>query len=243
MSDSAAVGKKQILIVEDHPLFRAILVQLIEQEPGMTVCGQAHSLRDALTIIGQRQPDAAVVDLNLSGPGGLELLKEIKALKIPLPVLVLSMHSEKFYAMRSFYAGAKGYISKDQPPSEVAKAIRTVVAGGIYASREMTEVMLKRQASDEQSPPAHEMDSLSDRELEVFQLIGESLTSSEISARLQLGSTTVDSYRARIKRKLALRNAAELYQRAALWVSAPGAEPHRKERRNASAGARAKPIN
>jgi DNA-binding NarL/FixJ family response regulator len=222
MTPSPTVGKKKILIVEDHPLFRAMLVQLIEQELGMTVCGQTNKLQDALTLIAQTQPDAAIVDLTLSGPGGLELIKEMTARRIPLPVLVLSMHDEKLYAERTLRAGAKGYISKEQSPAEVAAAIRTVVDGGIYASEQITKAILDRQAHGTQPPPAQEMGSLSDRELEVFQLIGAGLTSSEISARLQLVATTVDSYRARIKQKLALKNAAELYQRAALWVAAPG---------------------
>ena len=223
MTRPSAVGKKQILIVEDHPLFRAMLVQLIEQELGMTVCGQVNNLHDALTLIGQTRPDAAIVDLTLAGPGGLELIKEIKARHIRIPVLVLSMHREKLYAERALRAGAKGYISKEQSPEEVASAIRTVVDGGIYASGEITMAILGRQAYGVQPHPAQEMDSLSDRELEVFQLIGEGLSSREISARLHLVATTVDSYRARIKQKLALKNAAELYQRAALWVAAPGA--------------------
>ena len=200
-----------------------MLVQLIEQELGMTVCGQTNNLQDALTIIAQTQPDAAIVDLTLSGPGGLELLKEMQARRIQLPVLVISMHGEKLYAERALRAGAKGYISKERSPAEVAAAIRTVVDGGIYASREITKAILDRQAHGVPPLPAKEMDSLSDRELEVFQLIGEGLTSREISARLHLVATTVDSYRARIKRKLALKNAAELYQRAALWIAAPGA--------------------
>ena len=223
MTRSPSIRKKQILIVEDHPLFRAMLVQLIEQDLGMTVCGQSNNLHDALSIIAQTQPDAAIVDLTLSGPGGLELLKEMKALHIQLPVLVLSMHDEKLYAERALRAGAKGYISKEQSPAEVAAAIRTVVDGGIYASSKITKEILKHQTSGEPPLAAQGMNSLSDRELEVFQLIGEGLTSHEISERLHLGGTTVDSYRARIKQKLALKNAAELYQRAALWVAAPGA--------------------
>lgn len=223
MTPSPAVRKKQILIVEDHPLFRAMLVHLLEQELGMSVCGQANNLNDALAILGQTQPDAAIVDLTLSGPGGLELIKEIKVRRIQLPVLVLSMHGEKLYAERALRAGAQGYISKEQSPAEVAAAIRTVVDGGIYASREITKAILNRQAHGVPQLPAKEMDSLSDRELEVFQLIGEGLTSREISARLHLVATTVDSYRARIKQKLALKNAAELYRRAALWTAALGA--------------------
>jgi DNA-binding NarL/FixJ family response regulator len=223
MTRSPATGKKKILIVEDHPLFRAMLVQLIEQELGMTVCGQTNNLHDALALITQTRPDIAIVDLTLSGLGGLEFLKEMKSRKIQIPVLVLSMHDEKLYAGRALRAGAQGYISKEQSPAEVATAIRIVVDGGIYASKQITKAILKRQTHGTPPTPVQEMDSLSDRELEVFQLIGEGLTSLEISAQLQLVASTVDSYRARIKQKLALKNAAELYQRAALWAAAPGA--------------------
>lgn len=223
MTRSPATGKKKILIVEDHPLFRTMLVQLIEKELGMTVCGQTNNLSDALTKIVQTRPDAAIVDLTLSGPSGLELLKEIKARKIQLPVLVLSMHDEKTYAGRALRAGAKGYISKEQSPVEVAAAIRTVVYGEIYASKEITKAILKRQAHGTPSTAEQGIDSLSDRELEVFRLIGEGLDSREIAARLRLAATTVDSYRARIKQKLALKNAAALYQRAAQWAAGRGA--------------------
>lgn len=219
MTRTPAVGKKRILIVEDHPLFREMLVQLIERELGMTVCGQTNNLRDALVVIGQTQPDAVIVDLSLSGPSGLELIKEIKARKIRLPVLVLSMHCEKLYAERVLHAGAKGFISKEQSPAEVAIAIRTVVDGGIYVSTEITKAILNRQINGVRQLPDKAINSLSDRELEVFQLIGEGLSTREISARLHLVATTVDSYRARIKQKLVLKNSAELYQRAVLWVA------------------------
>ena len=219
MIDSPAIGKKRILIIEDHPLFRAMLAQLIEQELDMTVCGQTGNLNEALALIGKTQPDAAIVDLTLAGSGGLELLKEMKARRIRLPALVLSMHGEKFYAERALRAGANGYISKEKSPAEVAAAIRIVVEGGIYASREITEAILIRQIHGNQPLAEEVMDALSDRELEVFQLIGEGLNTREISVRLHLGATTVDSYRSRIKQKLALKNASELYQRAALWAA------------------------
>jgi DNA-binding NarL/FixJ family response regulator len=218
MNHSAIAAKKKILVVEDHPLFRAMLVQLIEQDLGMSVCGHTNNLIDALILLENTQPDAAIVDLTLSGPGGLELIKEMKARCCLLPVLVLSMHGEELYAERALRAGAKGYISKEQSPKEVATAIRTVVDGGIYVSKEINNVILRRQAKGFQPLPEKEMDSLSDRELEVFELIGAGLTSREISERLKLVATTVDSYRARIKQKLSLKNAAELYQRAALWL-------------------------
>src|SRR2546428_7275300 len=131
-SKMTTVEKKKILIVEDHLLFRAMLVQLIEKELGMTVCGQADNIKEAMTLIEQTLPDAAIVDIKLNGSSGLELIKDLKARHNRLPVLVLSMHAEKLYAERVLRAGAKGYISKEEAPSEVVEAIREVMAGRIY---------------------------------------------------------------------------------------------------------------
>ena len=222
MTRSPTVGKKKILIVEDHPLFRAMLVQLIDQELGMTVCGQADNIKAALTLIEQTRPDAAIVDLTLQGSSGLELIKDLKARDLRLPVLVLSMHAERLYAERVLRAGAQGYIAKEEAPSEVVAAIRTVMNGQIYVSQRVNATILERQRHPGKAVPATGMDLLSDRELEVYQLVGRGLTSHEITGRLTLGPTTVDSYRARIKEKLGIRNAAELYQRAAQWVGERG---------------------
>ena len=222
MTQSLPVEKKRILILEDHPLFRAMLVQLIEKDLGMTVCAQADNINDALTLIEQTLPDAAIVDLMLPGSSGLELIKGLKARNLLLPVLVLSMHSEGLYAERVLRAGAKGFISKEEPPSEVIDAIRTVMDGRIYVSKRVNETILERQWQARKAAPATGMELLSDREIEVFQLVGHGLNSREIAGRLNLGPTTVDSYRARIKEKLGIKNAAELYQRAAQWVAEHG---------------------
>lgn len=222
MTQSHPVKKKKILIVEDHPLFRAMLAQLIEKDLGMTVCGQADNIKEALTLIERTRPDAAVIDLTLSGASGLELIKDLTARNFGLPVLVLSMHGEKLYAERVLHAGAKGFISKEESPAEVVEAIRTVLAGRIYVSQRVNETILERQRHAGKPAPATGVDLLSDRELEVFQLVGRGLNSREIAGRLHLGPTTVDSYRARIKEKLGIKNAAELYQRAAQWVAEGG---------------------
>lgn len=222
MTQSHPVKKKKILIVEDHPLFRAMLAQLIEKDLGMTVCGQADNIKEALTLIERTRPDAAVIDLTLSGASGLELIKDLTARNFGLPVLVLSMHGEKLYAERVLHAGAKGFISKEESPAEVVEAIRTVLAGRIYVSQRVNETILERQRHAGKPAPATGVDLLSDRELEVFQLVGSGLNSREIAGRLHLGPTTVDSYRARIKEKLGIKNAAELYQRAAQWVAEGG---------------------
>ena len=222
MTPSPTVEKKKILLVEDHPLFRAMLAQLIENDLGMTVCGQADNIQDALRIIEHTRPDAAIIDLTLSGSSGLELIKDLTARNFGLPVLVLSMHAEGLYAQRVLHAGAKGFISKQESPAAVVAAIRKVLAGGIYVSERVNETILERQGHAGKLVPTTGVDLLSDRELEVFQLVGSGLNSREIAGRLHLGPTTVDSYRARIKEKLGIKNAAELYQRAAQWVAEGG---------------------
>jgi len=222
MTKSPTVPQKKILIVEDHPLFRGMLVQLIRQELGMTVCGEADNIKNALRLIEQTQPDVAIVDLTLPGSGGLELIKALKARKLELPVLVLSMHAEKLYAERVLRAGAKGYISKQESPAEVVAAIRKVLDGRIYVSERVNEAILGRLGRADKAVQPSGVDLLSDREIEVFQLIGRGLNSREIAGQLNLGPTTVDSYRARIKEKLGIKNAAELYQRAAQWLAESG---------------------
>ena len=218
MTDPAVPDKKRILIVEDHPLFRAMLVQLIDKELGMAVCGEADNIKDAMAIMRQTQPEAALVDITLEGSSGLELIKDMKAQELQIPVLVISMHEDRLYAERVLRAGARGYISKQAPPSEVLMAIRKVLDGGIYLSELITRTVLERVASGEKAGGTDGIDLLSDRELEVFQLVGRGLNSRQISEQINLGLTTVDSYRQRIKEKLKLKNAAALYQRAARWI-------------------------
>jgi len=218
MNKPVTDGKKRILIVEDHPLFRAMLVQLIEKELGMTACGEADNIRLAMELIEQTHPDAAIVDLTLQGSGGLELIKDLKARQIRLPVLVVSMHSEEIYAERALRAGAKGFISKQASPAEVVDALRKVISGEIHVSNRVAGTILERLGSADKAETPSGVDLLSDREIEVFQMIGNGLTSREIAGRLNLEPTTVDSYRARIKEKMGIKNAAELYQRAAQWV-------------------------
>jgi DNA-binding NarL/FixJ family response regulator len=158
------------------------------------------------------------MDLTLAGSSGLKLIKDLTARNFGLPVLVLSMHAEGLYAERVLHAGARGYISKQESSAEVAAAIRTVLAGRTYVSPRVNETILERQGHGVKAVPVPGVNLLSDRELEVFQLVGSGLNSREIAGRLHLGPTTVDSYRARIKEKLGIRNAADLYQRAARWV-------------------------
>jgi DNA-binding NarL/FixJ family response regulator len=218
MSNTSTVEKKRILVVEDHPLFRAMLVQLVNQEADLAACGESDNISDALKLIEQLRPDAVVLDLTLQGPSGLELIKDLKARHFQMPVLVISMHAEALYAERVLRAGAQGYIPKEATPAEVLVAIRKVLAGGIYLSDRITETILKRLGSADRAPEVSGISLLSDREIEVFQLVGRGFNSREIAKQLRLEVSTVDSYRARIKEKLGIKNAVEFYQRAAQWL-------------------------
>jgi DNA-binding NarL/FixJ family response regulator len=221
-TDQQGAGKTKILLVEDHPMFRDQLARIIAEEPDLEVCGATDSVREAVALIRRTEPDLAVVDLNLKGAGGLELLKDLGAQNLRLPTLVLSMHSESLYAERVLHAGAMGFISKSQPASELKRAIRLVLSGDVYLSPEMTSSLLKRMASGAGTANRMGIEALTDRELEIFQLIGRGQNMTAIAQALNLGSSTVETYRARIREKLGVKNAAELYTVAANWLKDQG---------------------
>jgi DNA-binding NarL/FixJ family response regulator len=209
----------KVVIVEDHRMFREQLAHLIDKAEDMRVSGQADNIRDGLALIKQVQPSVAIVDITLKGSSGLELLKDLRAQGITVPVVVLSMHAESLYAERALRAGAKAYVTKHEASVEVLKAIREVLDGEIYLnprfmSRMISTLMGGRDVN------ARPIDRLADRELEVFQLIGRGLTTREIAAQLGLGITTVDTYRARIKEKLNLESSARLRIEASRWFQA-----------------------
>lgn len=212
----------KVLLVEDHPMFREHLAQLIDRDLGFSVCGEADNISDALRLIHDLKPDVAIVDITLKGSSGLELVKNIKAQGIELNVLVLSMHDEDLYAERALRAGAKGYITKNEASTEVVKAIRCVMNGEIYASHQVTSRLLERM-TQKKSVELAGVETLADRELEVFQMLGRGKNTRETAQALSLGESTVETYRARIKEKLHLRSAAELYLRAGQWVRDNGA--------------------
>jgi DNA-binding NarL/FixJ family response regulator len=207
-----------VVLVEDHPMFREQLAHLIDKEPAMTVCGQADNVHDALQLIELKNPDIAIVDLTLKGPSGLELIKDLKAKEIDVPVLVLSMHDEALYAERVLKAGARGYITKNEVSKEVMTAIYAVLRGEIYLPARIASRILECVAVGRKDENG--VTQLTDRELEVFQLIGRGRSTREISNQLHLGVSTVDTYRARIKSKLHLENTSQLSHEAIRWVSA-----------------------
>lgn len=208
-----------VLLVEDHPMFRERLASIISKLGDMSVCGEADNVRDAVALVETLRPHIAIVDISLRGSSGLDFLKDLKARGIDLPVLVLSMHDEAIYAERALRAGALGYITKYEVSSEVVAAIEQVLKGEVYLSRPMASRMLGRLAVGKKpGDNPGDMSALTDRELEVFQRIGCGETAREIAAALNLGVTTIDTYRARIKEKLCLRNGNELHRRAIEWV-------------------------
>ena len=217
------IDKLRVVVVDDHPMFRDRLAQIINHELDMEVCGEAGNAQSALETIQNTSPDLAIIDITLDGASGLELIKSIRALGLKIPLLVLSMHDESLYAERALRAGASGYVTKRQPGAEVVSAIRRVLAGEVYLSEKMTAGFLRTLTSasgaaggaKELTQP---INRLTDRELEVMELIGLGRTTREIAAALQLGVATVDTYRARIKEKMNFRNAVELQHFAIRWV-------------------------
>jgi DNA-binding NarL/FixJ family response regulator len=213
----------KVLLVEDHPMFREHLGMLIRRELGMAVCAETDNIQDAVALIQEHTPDIAIVDITLRGSSGLELIKDLRAQELDIKILVLSMHDEDLYAERALRAGAMGYISKNEASKEVIKAIRSVLEGQVYVSQQLNAKLLTR--ITQKNSPKHlaGLETLADRELEVFQMLGRGKSTKEIAKTLFLGESTVETYRARIKDKLQLRSAAELYLRAGEWVRDHGA--------------------
>jgi DNA-binding NarL/FixJ family response regulator len=210
--------KSRVLLVDDHPIVRQGLALLIDREPDLAVCGEAEGAHSAFHAITTLRPDIVVLDISLSGPDGLDVLKEIRSKTASLPVLILSMHDESIYADRAMRAGANGYIMKQEATEKVLVAIRRILQGEVYLSDRLTNTMLQQYvrgaAPTEKSP----LVNLTDRELEVFRLIGEGHGTRQIADELHLSVKTIESYQAHIKEKLALRNARELVQHAIEWT-------------------------
>lgn len=208
----------KVFVVDDHPLFREGLVQYINRESDMEVCGEAGDTPSALSALNQLKADIAVVDLTLQGISGLQLVKVIATQHKKTHVLVLSMHDERLYAERALRAGAKGYIMKQEAPREVVMAIRQVLAGKIYLSEALSKHMITRMVANQPLEGAAPVDVLSNRELEVFDYIGQGFQTREISEKLHLSVKTVESHREHIKNKLNLANSTEVIRRAIQWV-------------------------
>lgn len=214
---TAGLRKNRVFVVDDHPIVRQGLALLINREADLMVCGDAEDAQAAMHAIATAKPDIMVVDISLNGPDGLDLLKEIRARYPELPVLILSMHDESVYAERALRAGAQGYIMKQEATDKVLIALRRILSREIYVSERIANRMLQRYIGSPTAGTASSIADLTDRELEVFRLIGEGHSTRQIAEELHISVKTVESYQAHIKEKLSLRSARELVQHAIQW--------------------------
>jgi DNA-binding NarL/FixJ family response regulator len=216
---SSSETRKRILLVDDHPIVRQGLSALLEHEPDLEICGEADDPDVGLDRIEELRPDIVLSDLSFGGLSGIEFIKDIRARWPKLPVLILSMHDEVHYADRALRAGAMGYIMKQAGGSRVIEAIRQVVSGQIYLSPEVTTQLVRTAIDGPQETASSPIDQFSDRELEVFALIGQGLSTRQIAKKLHLSTKTIDSHRSKIKSKLNLKNSTELVHHAIRWFS------------------------
>ena len=209
--------KKKIFVVEDHPIFRLGISELINQEEDLAVCGDAESVPQAMREIDRLNPDLLIVDISLKNSDGIDLVKEMHNQRKDLPIMILSMHDEFLYAERALRAGARGYIMKEEAMESVVFAIRQVLAGNLYFNDRVKEHILFQLSGDSAAADADPIKRLTTRELEVFRLIGRGFSTRDIAGRLNLSIKTIGTYRERIKEKLGLRNATELVRLAVHW--------------------------
>jgi DNA-binding NarL/FixJ family response regulator len=223
MSKKPASNRKRILIVDDHPMMRQGLAQLIGAETDLVVCGEAENAEQALGNVNSLKPDLVLADISLPGKNGLELIKDFQAIQPGLPILIISMHDESLYAERVLRAGGRGYIMKQEGGKKLMHAIRQVLDGKIFVSEKMSSEILEifsgRRAGAESSP----VEKLTDREFEIFQLIGQGKVTRDIADQLHLSVKTIDVHRGNIKSKLKVMSAAELIRFAVRWTEFQGA--------------------
>ena len=210
----------RILIVDDHPLVRTGFAQLIGDTPDLEVCGEASDMAEGLKQIEALNPDLAIIDLSLAGGNGLDLIKHVKAREFPTLMLVASMHDETLYAERVLAAGARGYINKQEAQDKIIQAIRQVLGGKVYLSEAMTERLLSGMVSG--SNHKRDIDALSNRELQIFDLIGQGMAVSQMAKHLNLSIKTIETHQTHIKKKLGLYSAHELTHRAIRWLLEQG---------------------
>jgi DNA-binding NarL/FixJ family response regulator len=219
MTDRA---KRGVLVVDDHPVVRQGLSQLINQEEDLRVVGEAEDIDAAMAAVAEARPDIVLVDIQLNGASGIELIKQLKSSYGRCPVLVVTMYDETLYAERLLRAGARGYIMKQEATDQLLAAIRRVLDGEVYLSPKMVSRILHKLVDGPTTAALTPIDRLSDRELEVFQLIGQGLGTRQIAEQISVSIKTVETYRAHIKDKLKLKTAAEVFQQASSWVHSGG---------------------
>ncbi len=215
---SKSPAKRRIILVDDHPITRQGVAVLINQEEDLEVIGETDSAPGAIALLQKQPADLAIIDITLKTTNGIELMKHIRVLAPDMPVLVMSMHDEGVYAERAMRAGARGYIMKQEASSRVLTAIRTVLSGELHLSDRMKERMLHRLVSNRKEEVRFSIDTLSDREMEVFQLIGDGYSTRQVAAKLNLSVKTIDSYREHLKLKLQLESGKDLVRYAIQWM-------------------------
>ena len=215
--------KTKVFLVDDHPIVRQGLKQLVNHQADLVTCGEAADAASALEGIEHLKPDVLVVDISLAGRSGFDLIKALKTKSRDLPALVLSMHDEELYAERALRAGARGYIMKEEAPENLVEAIRLILKGEVYLSRKMSSLLLKRLSKTDGSLRGSPLELLSDRELEVFQSIGQGKSTRQIAVQFNLSVKTIETYRAHIMEKLDLEDARSLVQYA---VQSLQSDPH-----------------
>ncbi len=211
-------GRAQVVLVDDHPIVRERLASLINQQPDLAVCGESPDPAGCLDLLEKHKPHLVIVDLSLRGAHGIELIKDISARWPELPILVLSMHDESLFAERALRAGARGYITKHEATEQVMIAIRRVLSGDIYLSEKMAAQLVSVFIHGRKRDSSSSIERLTDRELEIFQMIGNGRTTRQIAEALKIDVKTVETYRARMKEKLHVESAAELLQHAIHWA-------------------------
>ncbi len=216
---------QRILLVDDHPMIRACLSQLIAAEQDLTVCGEAESAPQALELALRTRPDLVILDLALKDSHGLDLIRDLRERVPAAAILVVSMHDAHLHAERALRAGASGYIEKQEATRDIMHAIRTVLEGGIYLSHPMIRHLAESLTAKSRPSPALPVELLTDRELQVFELLGRGQSTRDIARRLRLDIRTIETYRARIKEKLDLKSGFELLQQAIRWVEAGQVTP------------------
>ena len=223
-ASSASPMRRQILVIDDHPFMRAGLTQMIDRQPDMQICGEAGNPAEAMKVLERCRPDLVLSDITMPGRSGLEFIKDLTTTVEGVPILVVSMHDETIYAERALRAGARGYIMKEAGGENLLAAIRQILRGEIYVSPRMSAQLLEKVSARRPRNSRSPIEKLSDREFEVFQLIGQGKSTRDIAAQLHLSSKTVDVHRSHIKEKLDLKDATDLVRHAVRWWETQGAQ-------------------
>ncbi|HYP17886.1 MAG TPA: response regulator transcription factor [Opitutus sp.] len=223
-SPRATASRRGILLVDDHPFMRAGLAQLIDRQPDLRVCGEAGDPVQAMRELARTKPDLVLTDLTMPGRGGLEFIKDLRAANPDIAILVISMHDEAVYAERALRAGARGYIMKGAGGENLLTALRQVLGGEVYVSPQMSARILQGLSGSKPRGSTSPIEKLTDREFEIFQLIGQGKSTRDIAQQLHLSPKTVDVHRSHLKEKLELKDATALIRHAVRWVETQGAE-------------------